>query len=552
MKLIPLLTLLLMQQQAPFVEQIEVRIHNIDVVVTDKDGNAVEGLRKDDFELLEDGKPQPITNFAAYLEKAAATVAGADVRENPAAEAAAASQAPPPRKIVFFVDEMSLTEPIRNSLSKNASEMLGRTMRPGDEAIVIRPANLGDKVSVDFTDDRQSIQSSLTNAIQAQTYRPDIAFEGEMRRFLLEAKQATTREELKEIQRRHSARVRRRVQNRLTTLRAILATMASLPGRKVLVTITESLPAAPGREFYEQSTPGVPATFDASDAPFASPKERGVGDYLDMRPVLEELARMASSNGITMYGLQPAFDLRISPNGDVSTRAPEGDNIIAVQHAMDNTRDTMNLFADKTGGKFLVGDTRSDDLMHTIERDVASYYSLAYRAGDDYDKPHKVAVRVRNHPEYNIRARNEVTRKSPPREMTDRVVAALVTANVPNELGIAARANPPVKEKRGGYNVDVDVGVLIGRLLLLRDGDKYRGKFTVHYAVSASESDFVSGMDKEQIVEIPVAEYEAAKSKVWRHTLHMKMTPGEHHIAVGILDGLAQRSGMATLKVDVR
>jgi hypothetical protein len=136
--------------------------------------------------------------------------------------------------------------------------------------------------------------------------------------------------------------------------------------------------------------------------------------------------------------------------------------------------------------------------------------------------------------------------------MTDRVVAALVTANVPNELGIAARANPPVKEKRGGYNVDVDVGVLIGRLLLLRDGDKYRGKFTVHYAVSASDSDFVSGMDQEQVVEVPVAEYETAKSKWWRHTLHMKMGAGEHHIAVGVLDGLAQRAGMATLKVDVK
>src|ERR1051326_4530184 len=171
--------------------------------------------------------------------------------------------------------------------------------------------------------------------------------------------------------------------------------------------------------------------------------------------------------------------------------------------------------------------------------------------GDD-DKPHKVAVRVRNHPEYNIRARNEVTRKSPPREMTDRVVAALVTANVPNELGIAARANPPMKEKRGAYNVDVDVGVVIGRLLLLRDGVKYRGKFTVHYAVSASKADFVSGMDQEQVVEIPVSEYEAAKSKWWRHTLHMKMSPGEHHIAVGVLDGLAQRSGMAALEVDVK
>jgi len=535
-----ILAFLFATQQAPFIEQIEVRIHNIDVIVTDKDGNAVEGLRKDDFELLEDGKPQAVTNFSAYSEKSTAT-------NIPAAEAAAAPQVPPPRKIVFFVDEMSLTEQIRNSLSKNASEMLERTRRPGDEAIVIRPASLGEKVSVDFASDRESVRSSLTNAIQAQTYRADVAFEGEWLHFQMEAQHAMSNRERIEIARRHAARVLRRVENRLTTLRAALAIMAPMPGRKVFVAITESLPAAPGREFFDLGLDGYRVQMDMNDPNFNAPTDYDARYYADLVPMIEEIARIASSNGITIYAMQPEFDRRIQPGGDVATRNPGGTNIEKVQRALENTADTMNILTGKTGGKWLVGSTRTDDVLRTIERDVASYYSLAYRAGPDFDKPHKVVVRVRSHPEYNVRARNEVTRKSPPREMTDRVVAALVTANAPNELGIAARSNPPVKGV-----VDVDIGVLIGRLLLLRDGDKYRGKFTVHYAVSASDADFVSGMDKEQVVEVPVSEYEAAKSKWWRHTLHMKMSKGEHHIAVGVLDGLAQRSGIATLKVDVK
>jgi VWFA-related protein len=538
-----------MQQQAPFVEQIEVRIHNIDVIVTDKAGNAVESLSKDDFELLEDGKPQAITNFSAYSEKAAAPVASA---EAPAAEAAAAPQAPPARKIVFFVDEMSLLENTRHALAKNASEMLERTMRPGDEAIVIRPANLGDKVSVDFTTDRDAVKTALTNAIEAQTYRVNVAFEGEWLLWHNEAQHAVGRGEALEIARRHAARVRQRVENRLTTLRAALAIMAPMPGRKVFVAITESWAAFPGREFFGADLDGYQVAMDVTNANFSAPGDFDPRYYADLTPMIADIARIASSNGITIYAMQPELDRRIDPGGGVEKRLPGGPNLTEVQRAMDNTAETMNILTLKTGGKWLTGGTHADEVLRTIERDVASYYSLAYRAGGDYDKPHKVAVRVRNHPEYNIRARNEVTRKSPPREMTDRVVAALVTANVPNELGIAARANPPMKEKRGAYNVDVDVGVVIGRLLLLRDGDKYRGKFTVHYAVSASKADFVSGMDQEQVVEIPVSEYEAAKSKWWRHTLHMKMSPGEHHIAVGVLDGLAQRSGMAALEVDVK
>ena len=36
---------------------------DVDAVVTDRQGNVVRGLTKDDFELLEDGKPQRIDMF---------------------------------------------------------------------------------------------------------------------------------------------------------------------------------------------------------------------------------------------------------------------------------------------------------------------------------------------------------------------------------------------------------------------------------------------------------------------------------------------------------
>src|SRR5947207_5107605 len=47
-------------------ETIDVSIVNLDVIVTDKRGHRVHGLTKDDFEVFEDGKPQSISNFAAY------------------------------------------------------------------------------------------------------------------------------------------------------------------------------------------------------------------------------------------------------------------------------------------------------------------------------------------------------------------------------------------------------------------------------------------------------------------------------------------------------
>src|SRR5947207_15911391 len=49
--------------QEKLVESIEVRVVNVDVVVTDRAGNPVTGLTKDDFEILDNGKPQKIQNI---------------------------------------------------------------------------------------------------------------------------------------------------------------------------------------------------------------------------------------------------------------------------------------------------------------------------------------------------------------------------------------------------------------------------------------------------------------------------------------------------------
>src|SRR6202030_2356136 len=68
------------------------RLVVLDVVVTDKAGHPITGLTKDDFEVLEDGKPQVIANFEpadAHFDNAAMSPASVDVKEAPATLAAA-------------------------------------------------------------------------------------------------------------------------------------------------------------------------------------------------------------------------------------------------------------------------------------------------------------------------------------------------------------------------------------------------------------------------------------------------------------------------------
>src|SRR5438445_12271507 len=50
------------QQQGPTF-RVRVDYVEVDVVVTDKQGNLVRDLKKEDFQVLEDGKPQTINTF---------------------------------------------------------------------------------------------------------------------------------------------------------------------------------------------------------------------------------------------------------------------------------------------------------------------------------------------------------------------------------------------------------------------------------------------------------------------------------------------------------
>ncbi|HEX8154515.1 MAG TPA: hypothetical protein VF698_15380, partial [Thermoanaerobaculia bacterium] len=87
----------------PMGETIEVSVVNVDVYVTDKQGRRVYGLTKDDFEIRENGRTQPITNFAEYRGDAADGTVTVD---------AAAPQKPAdvprqPRTLAVFIEQFA-------------------------------------------------------------------------------------------------------------------------------------------------------------------------------------------------------------------------------------------------------------------------------------------------------------------------------------------------------------------------------------------------------------------------------------------------------------
>src|SRR5436309_10532217 len=101
-----------------FKESIEVSVVNLDVYVTDKKGQPVTGLKKEDFQVLEDGRPVEISNFFAESRGT-----------EPAAPAASGGpgQSAPERpvsqrlRLVVFVDDVNLTAANRIRILQNVA-----------------------------------------------------------------------------------------------------------------------------------------------------------------------------------------------------------------------------------------------------------------------------------------------------------------------------------------------------------------------------------------------------------------------------------------------
>ena len=143
------------------VETVDVRVINLDVVVTDKRGNRIHGLKKEDFEIFENGVPKTISNFYE-VESAPKSAATPATPNAPPLSLAAIEQIPDnqKRRIIFYVDNLSLMPFNRNRVFKEMKEFAKTVLRPGDEAMVAT-FNRSMKIRAAFTRDPIQIQQTL-------------------------------------------------------------------------------------------------------------------------------------------------------------------------------------------------------------------------------------------------------------------------------------------------------------------------------------------------------------------------------------------------------
>jgi VWFA-related protein len=132
------------------------------VIVRDAKGHAVSTLRKEDFQLFQDGKPQIISNFsvvtpASIGNPVVATSATPAVAPQPGATAPPAFL-PPSRFVALLFDDAYINMQDAMQARIAASRYVDSSLAPTDRAAVF---TVSGQFQVDFTDDRAKLQAAL-------------------------------------------------------------------------------------------------------------------------------------------------------------------------------------------------------------------------------------------------------------------------------------------------------------------------------------------------------------------------------------------------------
>jgi VWFA-related protein len=419
------------EKQEPLL-RLETELVQIDIVVTDKAGKLVRDLRREDFELFEDGKKQAITHFAIGTSAQPAkwlTVEKKKPSDNPVSVVTPV-EVSAGRYIVIAVDDFHLAPENLMIAKRTLQRFINNQMVAGDQvAIATTSGNIG--MFQQFTSERDVLERAINRlSVQNRTvtshsdipritdYQAELIDLGDLDALELAVQeimrlesptptppqagggrggggrgaqpgqlgdggispreramlQAQSRARMIVAQNANYTRVT------LSTLESIVRSLRDLPGRKMLALLSDGFFLG-GRSSSQ--------TFD-----------------------LRRITDAATRAGVVIYSIDARGLVATPPGGDASD--PSGVDITnpgirarIEMSAIQAKLDGMNALAADTGGRLF---HNSNDLNLGLQRVLDEnevYYVLAYEPAQSYrdGRFRKIEVRIADRPDLKVRTR---------------------------------------------------------------------------------------------------------------------------------------------------
>ena len=517
------------------VENIDVRVIDVDVIVTDRRGNFVPGLTQDDFEIYENGVKKQISNFYEVEGNRAKNIiadeTGARIEQRPDDEPAEEIK----RRIIFYVDNLTLNPFNRNRVFQQMKTFVKEVMRPGDEAM-IATYNRSMKVRVPFTRDASQIESILDSLARESGLGVNVSSERKTAESRI--RDSNSYDEALLTARTYASSIEHDLRQSVASINALMSTLAGVEGKKILVLTSEGFPMQPGREmfYFIDEIAREKGWSNAGSSMLQSMTYDG-------SQLIQSIAKTANANDITMYTVHAAG---LTGGSEMSAEHARATPIMVSHAATSNTTESMQLMAQMTGGLASVQTNNFAEAFRRIGRDLDAYYSIGYRAGTErVDRQRYLEVKAKNR-DYRVRSRQTFVEKSVFAEMSDKVVASLLYRVKDNDLSILARVGQPIPVDDGLFRVAIDIQIPMESLTLIPQGDvEHLGGFDVYVVVANQHNDMSDVARKSHQVRVPANQMQNIKAKFYTYTLELLIEGGLNKISIGVVDQVSNVSGFA-------
>jgi len=561
-------------EQAETVVRINTQLVQTDVMVFDKQGKFVTGLRPQDFELHIDGKPRPISFFelvsTGSANEESQLAAARNLRSVKDINAPVPANLDRGRVIFFYVDDLHLSPNNLVSARKVLLKYVDEDMRQNDEAGIASTSG-----QIGFLQQLTDNKTVLHAAIERLKARPYSV--GDSERPAMTEHQALAIERnnrdvidffvdeiMKDLPTMSTiaapgglprGRAEQHVRDRARTILQQAATIASqsLFGLDSLVRSTAALP---GRKLL----------FFLSD-----------GFFLDdlnsiNREQVRHVTSLAAHNSVVIYSIDTRGLVATLTDASTDTPSdPSGRLQSIASRELVESQDAMNALASDTGGRAIFNTNALDAGVNYALNETSNYYLLAWRPESIDGKTerfHHLEVNVVGRPDLTARVRKgffDFERSTVPKREKDGGGTGDDSSTNENEAKLRAAIIAPFADRglpisssltwtmTGDNKQTMNVALQVSgsAITFENDKDKRTGVVQVVGSVYDDQGKAGAGFSERLTVHAPTGETNSSATPDIVYTYPLTLPPGLYQVRMAVRDEKSGNIGSARQWIEI-
>ncbi|MCB1032926.1 MAG: VWA domain-containing protein [Acidobacteria bacterium] len=511
-----------------FGEVIDVRVVNVEVVVTDRQGNRVPDLTPADFELRVDGEAVPIEFFTEIREGSAIKREGAP--SGPQTAPGLTEGEPVGTSYLVFVDDYFPLARDRNAVLLALKDQVS-LLEPEDRMAVAAFDGKRLEMLSTWTQSKAQMNRTLDRAMGRRTvsylYTKESEVAGDQAAELdVAILDPTTGQPLDaefsydEVNaRRYVDRMEIQLDKMAAAVNGTLRAFANPPGRKVMLLLSGGWPYSPIRYFLPE-VEGPLTDYGVDHGP----------------PTFRRIFETANRVGYTLYPIDVALE-RKPPVSAADASVPTVDQRLPSIAPEDELHSTLQILAKETGGQALLDNARFSAL-ERIASDTRSYYWMGFSpTWKENDSSHKIKLKALR-PGLRVRSREGFQDFSRKTAISYQVESALLMGFLPGSDPLKVQLGSSGKERRGRVEVPITVTIPMDAITMI----PHRGEYVAELDLRISVLD-ESG-DRNEMPVIPVRLAGPEPPQPGQHAVYetaVKLRAEDHDLVIALYDPAGDR-----------